>query len=53
MLACIPVTWKSGSETRCTSVSSAGFQTTLPSAVTITVRWLCMHPLGCPVVPEL
>src|ERR671933_669308 len=53
MLCCIPVTWKSGSVVRITLSDVMLPQRPALTRVACNVRWVCMHPLGRPVVPEV
>ncbi|MDT4890085.1 hypothetical protein FQZ97_1268740 [compost metagenome] len=48
-----PVTWKNGSTARQTASCEVPNQRTPPTSVLITLRWVCMQPLGRPVVPEV
>ncbi len=49
----IPVMWNIGTTARLTVSAPAWPQTPPPQAFAISVRWLCMQPLGRPVVPEV
>ena len=51
MLPAMPVTWNSGSTLRNTESCETRNHSTPPTAVHITLRWVCMQPLGAPVVP--
>ena len=48
-----PVTWKKGSTERQTASEAVPNQRTPPTSVLITLRCVCMQPLGRPVVPEV
>ena len=49
----MPVTWKNGSVDSCTVSGVLRFQKARCIAVAMTERWVCIQPLGAPVVPEL
>ncbi len=54
MAPCMPVTWKYGSVDRVTPSRPPPERQAAPcTQVAITERWVCMQPLGAPVVPEL
>jgi hypothetical protein len=53
MLCCMPVTWNSGAVSSTTESGPIASQSAPPTAVNITVLWVCMQPLGLPVVPEV
>ena len=53
MLPCMPVTWKNGNTASVDWLGSGPNQCTPATSVYITVRCVCMHPLGRPVVPEV
>ena len=53
MLPGMPVTWKNGSTDRNTASCVRENQLTPPTSVLITLRCVCMQPLGWPVVPDV
>ncbi|MCY1225656.1 hypothetical protein D9M72_378590 [compost metagenome] len=53
MQFCMPSRWNIGATASTTDSGVAPRQITDPAAAVISVPWLCMQPLGCPVVPEV
>src|SRR5690606_31249043 len=51
--ACMPVTWNIGSVASATPCPVWPDHASWAAAVLITEWWVCMQPLGAPVVPEV
>ena len=50
---CMPVTWNSGSTTSDTASCGVPSHCVPATVLYITLRCVCMQPLGWPVVPEV
>ena len=53
MLPDMPVTWNSGSTARYVESCVRENHCAPPTSVLMALRWVCMQPLGWPVVPDV